>query len=128
MKTWEMIKELTKDTKLIFTRKMSDSGCNPQYVGMEVGCLYWLDTKTLKPLKEQKFHITSWGLGDNWELIPQEVTWQEAIQAWIEGKGIQVKINDWVREQPSSYKFGCPPGLVLGFDRDEFKKGKWYIR
>lgn len=57
---------------------------------------------------------------DNWELVPQSVPWQEAIQEFAKGKKLNVKFNNqkWTFE-----------GLV---EMPEYldiaiRKGKWYV-
>ena len=54
---------------------------------------------------------------EEWELIPQEVPWSEAIAAWLEGEEIEVDPGDCRAMK-----------VVIGIDRELFKKGKWYIK
>ena len=55
----------------------------------------------------------------NWEEVPQEVTWQEAVQAWANGAKVHLinKAGGHVSRQ----------GGDMHLYADEITKGKWYI-
>lgn len=64
---------------------------------------------------------------EEWELIPQEVTWQEAIQAWVDGNKVYYVLNGVRRSYLDDVEYlrvfdGCRP-----ISKDEISKGKWYI-
>ncbi|TGE35916.1 hypothetical protein E4K67_22635 [Desulfosporosinus fructosivorans] len=104
MKTWEMIKELTENPKLKFKR-LCDSRIfycgNSGYLYREPGMSEVI------------------GIDEDWELISQEVTWQEAIQAWVDGKTVRCK-----KDREIIY-FGSWPDFIA--DKTNFTDGKWYI-
>jgi len=64
-----------------------------------------------------------------WELLPQEVTWQEAIQAWlVDRKEFYVEVDDEKYTQRVTFKLGAFIAGKDGFDRRCFERGKWYIK
>ena len=63
----------------------------------------------------------------DWELLPQEVTWQEAIQAWLNCKEIYVETDDGKYTQRASFRLGCFALGQDGFNKNCFRSGKWYI-
>jgi len=82
-------------------------------------------------------HIESGGFNDNvridadWQEIGQEVTWQEAIEAWANGKTISCTLND------KSFLYeGGALFLETGYEylvdqiqpsKLQIKNGTWYI-
>jgi hypothetical protein len=64
----------------------------------------------------------------DWELVPQEVTWQEALQVWVGGKTITCDLSD------ATYRF--TNGSDFRQFRDETENtlckiqlinGKWFV-
>ena len=55
-----------------------------------------------------------------WELVPQEVTWQEAVQAWLDGKTAKM-----VEGSEVIILKGKKDTLI--FNKSRFTNGKWYI-
>ena len=53
-----------------------------------------------------------------WEIVKEPVTWQEAIQAWIDGKNIYFIT---LRNERIEFKDG------LEIYQDDFIKSEWYI-
>lgn len=125
MKTWEMIKALTENPKLKF-----NNGIHKVKISDITNRIVW----DYADEKEDPFIMFSNAPGaiDNlhieWELIPQEVTWQEAIQAWVDGREVYFTLNGSVRlylDDCSHYLrtlAQCRP-----ISKDEILKGKWYI-
>jgi hypothetical protein len=116
LKTWEMIKALTENDNLRF--KAQDGMTAEVAVN---GCLVLKDSDG----DEAEVRIVS-GVADiepdKWDLIPQEVTWQEAIQAWIdESKGFHVDLVN----NGTIYQSGLQ--ILRGFDTTHFHHGKWFI-
>ena len=76
-------------------------------------------------------------LEERWEEAEKPVTWQEAIEAWVNGKGNMVEMedmdpifsyNDDVLINPASNKLGCfINNETKGFNRILFEQGTWYI-
>jgi len=65
---------------------------------------------------------------DEWELVPQEVPWQEAVQAWIEGKtitGVYKKSKHVYRSNGIYARFEDNEDMPL--NKIELTHGKWYI-
>jgi hypothetical protein len=65
--------------------------------------------------------------GWEWELVPQEVTWQEAIQAWLDGKDIRIELRGKTYIQHYVCRFGLAENSFNGFGKNFFTEGKWYI-
>ena len=127
MKTWEIIKELADNPNLTF--KNLRFGGVAGYTG--VGTLSWLrnttkdgEAFTVHCVCGDQDHHGNWN--DDWELVPQEATWRDAIQAWVDGKKVFYILNgkksylddvDYLRVFD-----GCRP-----ISKDEISKAKWYI-
>ena len=59
-------------------------------------------------------------LGLDWRLVPQRVTWQEALQAWADGKKISFSYmgyDDRFDFEDSNYMMSV----------DKIKKAEWYV-
>ena len=92
MKYWEVVKRLTE---------------NPALSGMAVidSIRYELYVNDSGTLQSKTYYLklgtngTSIGKAgkidfDGWEIVRQPVTWQEAIQAWADGKKVSYKYPD----------------------------------
>lgn len=113
MKTWEMLKELTENPNKRFCSTKNKSDC----VSNNCGKVEWIDGNHFYP---------SWILDEEWEEAPQEVTWQEALEAWANGKDIKSVIYD--EEIFYKHEEGYledQNGDAISFD--ELTEGKWYI-
>lgn len=68
------------------------------------------------------------GVGGDWELIQEPVTWQEALQAWAEGKTVRCKVCN--SEFIYLYDIDEPELLDTNGDAilpEEITRGTWYI-
>ena len=125
MRTWEMIKVLAENPKLQF-----ENGIHVVKISDSTKKVVWVQDDG----DEDSFIIYSHAPGAvdslhiDWELVPQEVTWQEAIQAWIDGKDIRVECDGATYEQVNSCGLGCYEGRNKGLYPRFFKVGKWYIK
>jgi len=127
MKTWEMIKSLTdnRDAKFKCT-----NGCivNPNR-DFVIGCN---EEGYIKFFEHGEFRDAFFDIHNKldweWELVPQEVTWQEAVQAWINGKNVYF-ILDGIRHDVNDRRF-LRAIDVEGQDYPTCKRifviGKWY--
>lgn len=72
--------------------------------------------------------LVSASLYCKWELVQEPVTWQEAIEAWANGKTIECRIY----EDINIYKPGYVEELVdlenFAVSMEEILEGTWYIR
>ena len=121
MKTSEMIAMLENNPKLRFRRKGWDA--LEQQVGVDednfVG-LWYPDGRHLG--------VCLFTNQDDWELVRTPVTWQEAIQAWVDGKTIRIE------ECPGCSHGGhCLSRTTILKMHSELRvclpafNGKWYI-
>ena len=60
---------------------------------------------------------------EDWELVPQEVTWQEAISAWLDGEEVVCK-----HKGGEAIFVSGGINMALYADKEKFKYGKWYIK
>ena len=127
MKLWEVIKELTENPKKKF---VFDEGGRIYTMSIDIGCnsnfftLSAINDKgeCISNLDSGRFNGNFTSDDDNWQLVRQPVTWQEAIQAWAEnGKTIRVEFengNQIQFDSPHKLNTICP---------DDINLGKWYV-
>lgn len=115
LKTWEVYKIASENPKAKFrllTRGKLDSG------------------KVFKLLKGFLVEDKNTGVGicipevdEDWELVREPVSWQEAIQEWIDGKDIYVEFGGKIYDS-----FKHPEDMsMLEISKSELQGGKWYI-
>lgn len=121
MKTWEMIKALTEDPKLRFK-----TGSNSfVQVNKEDGSIIWTnkDGSNAGSLVDRFILYSNGPCCDNlhidWELMPREVSWQEALGAWINGSSVKRELDG------TSCIFHVPTSFTVS--RAELIRGKWFI-
>ena len=79
--------------------------------------------------RQQAFDCIDWG----YEEVKEPVTWQEAIQAHLDGKDFRIEYEGKVYRQFAMYKIGCLAGksnydiIKRGFDSNMLKEGKFFI-
>lgn len=118
MKTWEVYKSLTEDRNKKFRRKID-------------GEVYFLDdADRLQPvdlLQPGKSFPIPKKLDEEWEEVKEPVTWQKAIQAWVEGKDIYVECCD---EHGSPIEMDiCALEDAVYLTKSMLTKGNnWYIK
>jgi hypothetical protein len=116
MKLWEVIKELTDDPTKIF--EISDRGSRER-IGRDGNYLWYgrIDHGMISdsPLLGGSVDINN----NNWQIFKQPVTWQEAIQAWADGKTIRLKMPEW--EQV------WKPTNAISFNYCQITQGSWYV-
>ena len=114
MKTSEMIAMLENDPKLRFTSGGEKST-------MEAICrsgnieLYYIPA-------ELKYEFRS---DRDWQLVREPVTWQEALQAWVDGKTIKCEYPPNDMKLISTTFF--PKNLTSTPTREALITGTWYI-
>ena len=117
MKTWEILKELTENPEKRFKLQTWREGS------------FVTATNTGMLINEISDVVKISRLDLNWEEVPQEVTWQEALKFWIDGGQIEVWRNDELKYRSRrGYKLGVTKSDErYHFDRKDFTEGKWYI-
>ena len=95
MKLWEVIKALTEDPAKRFERK---DQCKHWVMRTDVGVGGAISGRTYYFMLDchgediygdaGEFHGNLTNNEDDWQLVRQPVTWQEAIQAWADGKKV----------------------------------------
>ena len=90
MKLWEVIKTLTEDPTKKF--EISDEGSRER-IGSDGNHLWYSKTdngiSSSGAVLEDNVDLNN----NNWQLVRQPVTWQEAIQAWVAGRIVSVKVG-----------------------------------
>lgn len=128
MKLWEVIKELSENPKkkfeYIFGNQKHVLKCS------NMGYFY-LDIYYDNEIVESKTAMGGFNgnidIKWSWQEVKQPVTWQEAIQAWLDGKRIKL-------EKPVTDKSGILGSLIgpmndgIYITKEEFEHGKWYIK
>lgn len=118
--TWEVIKALSENPKLRFKDFGSEIFVDAQ------GCLSWKEG--------EKFALNIHGTNNNsgtlnkgnWQLVRTPVTWQEAIQAWSEDKGIECECKSCGGGHADSCKFNSRND-DYDFCKQGIKSGVWFI-
>ena len=113
MKTWEVYKNELEQATQIYIRKVD-------------GVNYCFDkVYGLLPCNWRGMGWTTIKVDDDWELVPQEVTWQEAIQAWANGEKVHYVFNNTKVYLDNIYYLRT---IYAGpISRDEISKAKWFI-
>lgn len=122
MKT-RMIAMLEENDKHVFE---SDERCFYLKASVEDGVL------VLRELDGKPSNIVCLYLDRDWQLARQPVTWQEALQAWLDGKDIEIREcagcsngENCLGLRETTIRAG---GLTsLSACRQQFKTAKWYI-
>ena len=113
MNTWEMLKELTENPNKVFENQ------NGLKVRTCDGVLCYDEDL-------HRYGALFVGDTEDWEEVPTEVTWQEAVQAWANGKDIKSVIYDeeiFYRHIEGYLEDQNGDAISL----DELTEGKWYI-
>ena len=131
MKLWEVIKELTEDPTKKF--ELSDRG-NRERIGSDGNYLRysWIDSVMISggPALEDNVDVNN----NNWQLVRQPVTWQEAIQAWVDGKKVawEEDADRRVFDRNKSWPISKYQNHLLDQEGDAvtvrmISGGKWYV-
>ena len=120
MKLWEVMKKLDENPNKRFKHELGS------IIGFADNVLQWLekDGEIIEPflVRDRRSgtgicHNT----GDGWQEVKQPVTWQEAIQAWAEGKTVTVL---------TLFGFGSrevKKSRGSSITEYEITKGVWYV-
>ena len=129
MKLWEVIKELTEDTTKKF---VLNDGDRIYTLSAERGGVS--NFFMLSAINEEGVNISHLDSGqfdgnfatdeDDWQPVRQPVTWQEAIQAWADGKTIKCEHGQITFVyNPDDEFFGNHSGV----HKRLFTNGSWYV-
>ena len=139
MKLWEVIKELTENPTKKFEAKLSPSGWTlrmsvdtrfSRYFKFEVFC----DKELIDESSDRGAFNGNVSLDDDWRPVKQPVTWQEAIQAWVDGKKVvwEEGTDRRVFDRNKSWPIPKYQSHLLDQDGDAVavrmvSGGKWYM-
>ena len=114
--------------------------CNGGKVNFKDGVLVWSDNG--KPVELSLYGYPIGGMGAKtggtidkykWQLVRTPVTWQEAIQAWLDGKTIRCVVPQEYSNgtRDIEFVFQCEDFLINNNEeppyKSYFKYGTWYI-
>ena len=123
MKTWEVLKNLDEDVTKKY-RRFGD--------GLEIGLEIGLGSQPEMYYRWESGHTHLSPL-DRWEEVPQEVTWQEALEAWANGKTVKciARGYDNVYQKYDAIN-DCDDSFLVEengnpVDAYEILEGRWYI-
>ena len=127
---WEVIKALTKDPTKKF--ELSDRGIRER-IGSDGSYLcYSMISQGMVsgPALEDNVDVNN----NNWQLVRQPVTWQEAFQAWADGKKVvwEEDTDRRVFDRNKSWPIPKYQNHFLDQDGDAvtvrmISGGKWYV-
>ena len=106
MELWEVIKATKEDPTKVYK---NENGYSVKFT--DEGILAWFDDSGKTVNKNTAY---------DWQLVRQPVTWQEAIQAWADGKKV-------------SYKYSCDEAMYAFQDSnrmlsiEKIKEAAWYV-
>ena len=130
MEYWEVVKELKEDAKKKFEAKLESTGWTVRMsVDTRLSRYFMFEVFNGARLIDQSCNGGAFNgnvaLDLDWQLVRQPVTWQEAIQAWADGKTIKTESSDGIR----TYKrtTNSLQSVLGGVTKDEILNGKWYV-
>lgn len=122
MKTWEIYQKIDENPKEMLGKKFRQVG------GMVRDCFWIGDIAEITQyhtligfgnLKYEKIRITDLNGFEEWELVQEPVTWQEAMQAWaLEQKKVYYEM-DGHKYELDRWNARFHPAAIV--------RGKWYI-
>lgn len=116
--TGEMIMALEKNPKLIFTG---------EYGALQkLTAVIELERLVLRDACGKAVCLNALNLNRKWTLVRTPVTWQEAIQAWMDGKAIKCDCNNCCGGSPG-HCFSTPVCITGKFCGYGIKHGQWFI-
>lgn len=113
MKLWKALKELDENPEKKFSSKFERVDADVFIEGISLKVVH------------QGVVVLALDVNRDWQEVKQPVTWQEALEAWVNGKTIKCTI------QGSDFIFdGYKPKLRDQIDtigRIQLREGTWYI-
>ena len=101
---------------------------------------YFVQEAELDGQKYSRYDLPNWlkffgnvSINSKWQLVRQPVTWQEAIQAWLDGKTIRCVVPQEYSNgtRDIEFVFQCEDFLINNNEeppyKSYFKYGTWYI-
>ena len=126
MKLWEVMKLLDEDPTKRFEAKVNDVWKVRMTAKTRFSGYYHFEVFNGKRLIDQSRGSGAFNgnvaLNLDWQLVRQPVTWQEAIEAWADGKVVYVENKAGGRV----YRCGGE-GEKMYLLQSEVKNGTWYV-
>ena len=119
MKLWEAMKLLEENPTDVYEASLNDGWKVMVTVKQGFDRYYNFEVFNGKRVIDGAFDGNI-ALGLDWQLVRQPVTWQEAIEAWVDGKIVSVEVG------------GCKFKLthddsIFGLSERMINLGTWYV-
>ncbi|SPF51189.1 hypothetical protein SBF1_50073 [Candidatus Desulfosporosinus infrequens] len=115
----------------LYTLALNNPEAITPYKRMKNGEIYFFNSFKRLQRQGSTDEPTQLLFDEDWEPVPQEVTWQEALSAWIEGKTVIVTLSG---NDKSTYRGRDTDNQCLQDNertwtvtRQKLKYGKWFI-
>lgn len=119
MKFWEAMRLLEENPTDVYEAKMNEGWKARMTVKTGFGGYYNFEVFKGKRLVGQSFNGNA-ALELDWKLVRQPVTWQEAIEAWAEGKEVSYSYMD------SDIRFPFEDSNTM-LNVEKIKEAEWYV-
>lgn len=125
MKLWEAMKKLTEDPTQEFEAKLSPTWALRMSVDTKIYTRYF-KFEVFNGIRVIDQSLGGGAFNGNvalvldWQLVHQPVTWQEAIQAWADGKMVSYKYP----QDPVAYSFQDSNRMMC---IEKIKDATWYV-
>ena len=138
MKLWEVIKELTEDPTKVFEAELSPRWTLRMRVATAISKHFrfevFYDNELIDQSSDRGAFNGNVALDDDWRPVKQPVTWQEAIQAWYEGKKVVWEEDGERRVFDRNKSWAIPKYQSHLIDQEGdavtvrmISGGKWYV-
>ena len=123
MKFWEVIKELTDDPTKKFEAKLSSRWTMRMSVNTAISRYFrfeiFYDNELIDQSSDRGAFNGNVALDLDWHLVRQPVTWQEAIEAWGDGRTIKKcfqSSEQWYLSE-----------TTIHLTKNDVVNGTWYV-
>ena len=129
MEYWEVVKELKEDPKKKFEAKLESKDWTVR-MSVDTGFSRYFKFEVFNGARLIDQSCNGGAFNGNvaldldWQLVRQPVTWQEAIQAWADGKTIKCEHGQITFVYNHDDEFF---GNHSGVHKRLFTKGTWYV-
>lgn len=132
LKTWEIWKMMDEDYEKMKGKEFRFIGGVTKEKYIEVGEIVQVGKSLAPGLFKDYFMLTGLTGFEEWEEVKESVTFQEAVEAWCNGKSFIVEYRGRTFEQIWAYKLGClfdeNKEYAYGFEQAMLEEGKFYVK
>lgn len=125
MKLWNAMKLLDENQRDVYEAKMNYGFKVRMTVKQGSGVYYYFEVfkeeRLVDPSLDSGAFNGNAALNLDWQLVRQPVTWQEAIEAWADGKEVSYSYTD------SDIRYGFEGSNARMMTVEKIKNAKWYV-